>query len=52
MSSGSRLTPGSQALDFALGLGAHAVLPKPFSLDDFRALIGRVLAGHASAVAV
>lgn len=51
MSGGARIMAGSQALDFALGLGAQEVLPKPFSLDSFRAVTGRVLstgaAGHA-----
>ena len=45
MSGGRTFMSASTSLDFALQLGAHEVLPKPFSMDGFKAVIGRVLAG-------
>lgn len=43
MSAGCRFMSGGQALNFALALGADEVLPKPFSLDEFRTVLRRAL---------
>ena len=43
MSAGSRFMPCSQALDYAMCLGADDVLPKPFSLDTFRTVVHQTL---------
>ena len=43
ISAGSKMMPGSQALDFARNLGADEILPKPFSLDNLRTAISSLL---------
>ena len=43
MSGGCRTMPSSQALDFAICLGADDVLPKPFSMDHFDAVVRQTL---------
>lgn len=46
MSGGRTIMPTSTSLDFALQLGAHEVLAKPFTVEGFKALIANVLAGR------
>ncbi len=43
MSGGSSRLPGSDALELASHLGAHAVLAKPFTEQQLREVIGKAL---------
>ena len=50
ISGGGRFLQGSDCLNVARGLGAHATLMKPFSWEQFQTAIERaLLAGESSA---
>ena len=51
MSAGCKTMPSSQALDFAICFGADDVLPKPFSLDDLKAVVRQTLGTSAPTAA-